>query len=199
MNVRSSPVNVSSVSLFLDRISDETNLIDCCVITSSTLTYHCQPGDIVVRINTKECIHTPLKPSVKIFDGISHMVKSIEKHLNRSKGARTVRFLRLPQNSFADESSGSKALLPPKIGSFDRILTSTEAALLLEDQTLKEIKSYIVENNRGSVSYRNSISFRDSLSLSLSLALSSNRPMESDIPASAVKGLHEKAIIVDNK
>ena len=123
------------------------------------------------------------------------MVKSIEKHLNRSKGARTVRFLRLTENSNVEDSSRATVQIQSKTSPTS--LTSTEASLLLEAHEAEGIKEYIVENNRGSVSYRNSISLRDSLSLSLSLALSSKKPMETENHAPTAPKILLENVVVD--
>ena len=114
------------------------------------------------------------------------MVKSVEKSLNRAKGARKVRFLRFPSLSQSSSPVPSSVKSSPTRG-----LSASEAALLLEEQDIHGIKQHVVENNRGSVSFRNSISFRDSLTLSLSLALSPNKSLDKDMSTSALKGIKE--------
>lgn len=174
-------------SSFHSLFSDDYPIIDCCIVTSSTLTSFCQPGDIVVKINKKVCIACPLVTSGITTGGISGMVKSVEKSLNRSKGARKVRFLRLPNVLAASPGSASVTSVLTKNSPVNtRVLTPAEAALLLEEQDSNEIRQLDVENNRGSVSFRNSISFRNSLTLSLSLALSPNRTLATTAPTNSV-------------
>jgi hypothetical protein len=146
-----------------------TEIIDCCVVTQSTITTHCQEGDVIVRINEKDCYCSPAKPSDLIASGAAAMVKTVEKLLNREKGSRTVRFLRLSDGASAGITSKKVAV---------KQLTSQETALLLQDipaDKVQAIEKFIVDNNKGNTSYRNSISRMDSLSLSLSLLMSPSR------------------------
>jgi hypothetical protein len=101
--------------------------------------------------------------------GAAAMVKTVEKLLNREKGSRTVRFLRLSDGASAGITSKKVAV---------KQLTSQETALLLQDipaDKVQAIEKFIVDNNKGNTSYRNSISRMDSLSLSLSLLMSPSR------------------------
>ena len=147
------------------------------MVTQSTVTSHCQEGDIILRVNDTDCINCPSKPSEIMASGAAGMVKAVEKMLNREKGSRTVRFLRLMD--FVSTNSKVNQI---------RQLTSVELDLLLNTRTDtggggdvgtggsgSEIDQYVVDNNKGSKSIRNSISRMDSLTLSLSLMLSPSR------------------------
>lgn len=110
-----------------------------------------------------------MKLSDVMSTGAAGMVRTVEKLLNREKGSRTVRFLRLSDGAVA--SAGSKAVTV-------KLLSAQEAALLLEDlpaEAAQGIETFTVDNNKGNTSYRNSISRMDSLTLSLSLLISPSR------------------------
>lgn len=146
------------------------------MVNQSTVTSHCQEGDIILRVNDTDCVNCPSKPSEIMASGAAGMVKAVEKMLNREKGSRTVRFLRLMD--FVSPNSKVVQI---------RQLTSVELDLLLSGTrtdsggdvgmsgTGSEIDQYVVDNNKGSKSIRNSISRMDSLTLSLSLMLSPSR------------------------
>lgn len=124
---------------------------------------------MIIRINDKDCYCSPFKPSDLMATGASGMVKTVARLLNREKGSRTVRFLRL--SDVASAGIASKAVVV-------KHLTSEESALLHQDlpaDKAQAIEQYIVDNNKGNTSYRNSISRMDSLSLSLSLLISPSR------------------------
>ena len=154
------------------------------MVTQSTVTSHCQEGDIILRVNDTDCINCPTKPSEIMTSGAAGMVKAVEKMLNREKGSRTVRFLRLMD--FVSTNSKVNQI---------RQLTSIELDLLLTARTDSggdvgtsgtgsEIDQYVVDNNKGSKSIRNSISRMDSLTLSLSLMLSPSRKFaDSEAPS----------------
>ena len=134
-------------------------------MTTSSLTSHCQEGDIIVKINDKDCTSTPTRPSDMMSNGPGGMLKCIEHDLNRERGTRTVRFMRIADFSAISTSKIVKI----------RHLDEKIASLLLDDSNPRkgpQIDQFTVDNNKGNKSIRNSISKIDSLSFNLSLLMS---------------------------
>lgn len=100
-------------------------------------------------------------------NGPGGMLKCIEHDLNREKGTRTVRFMRIADFSAISTSKIVKI----------RHLDEKIASLLLDDSSPDmrkglPIDQFTVDNNKGNKSIRNSISKIDSLSFNLSLLMS---------------------------
>jgi hypothetical protein len=144
-------------------------IIDCCIVIGSSLTSLCQEGDIIIRINDRDCTSTPTKPSDIMSNGTAGMLKAVEHDLNRERGTRTVRFMRLADFGAISASKVVKI----------RHLDDSIASLLMDDSrpgkgtgTGPLIDRFIVDNNGGNKSIRNSIARIDSLTFSLSLLMS---------------------------
>lgn len=97
------------------------------------------------------------------------MLKAVEHDLNRERGTRTVRFMRLADSGAISTSKVVKI----------RHLDDSIASLLMDDSrpgkgtgTGPLIDRFIVDNNGGNKSIRNSIARIDSLTFSLSLLMS---------------------------
>ena len=98
-------------------------------------------------------------------NGSGGMLKSVEHDLNRERGTRTVRFMRIADFGTISTSKIVKI----------KHLDDSIASLLLDDSTPGTgplIDQFTVDNNKGNKSIRNSISRIDSLSFSLSLLMS---------------------------
>jgi len=157
------PVGISVAACKVAYINSSgiKDTLDCCVLTASTLTTHCKEGDLIIRVNKKECISTAPLPagSLLVSGGVKGFVKDVNKKLNRTKGNRRVRFLRSPRLS--------STIKKPLKESYSIELSEAEISLLIKDrdQCQAEIYLYTVENES-----KERENFRDSMSRTFSMS-----------------------------